>query len=153
MLSEEFMEGLGEDVPLPAELTADIVPALVAKQFAVNKKLYHSSRFLYENNRAQNALILADFALRAYELEHGKVATNWDELVPKYLSQAPLDPFDYEHALRLTMRNGKTVAYSIGPDGLDDKGVAIENPDATEQQRFRVEIGRRGDIVGGINVR
>ena len=118
----------------------------------MNKKLYRTSRFLYENNRAQNALLLADFALRAYELEHGKAATNWDDIVPAYLPQAPADAFDYEHALRLTTRDGKTVAYSIGPDGLDDKGTPIENPDATEWQRFRVEIGRRGDIVSGVNV-
>ena len=154
---EEYTADLDEEVPLPDALAADVVPTevvtdLVAQQFAMNKKYYRFVRLLYENNRTQNALILADFALRAYELEHGKVATNWDELVPKYLSQAPLDPFDYEHALRLTMRNGKTVAYSIGPDGLDDKGVAIENPDATERQRFRVEIGRHGDIVSGVNV-
>ncbi len=152
LISEEFMEGIGEEVPVPAELTADIVPALVAKQFAVNKKLYQSSRFLYENNRAQNALLLADFALRAYELEHGKPAISWDEIVPKYLPQAPVDPFDYVHALRLTTRDQKTVPYSIGPDGLDDKGVPIDNGEAAKYERFRVNIENRGDIVSGINL-
>ena len=29
----------------------------------------------------------------------------------------------------------------------------LENPDATQSQRFRIEIGRRGDIVSGVNVR
>ena len=157
IFSEEYMEALEEEVPLPDALAADVVPAdvvtdLVAKQFRPSQIFYRTSRLSYENNRAQNALLLAEFALRAYELEHGKVATSWDELVPAYLPQAPADPFDYEHALRLTTRDGKTVAYSIGPDGLDDKGTPIENPDATPEQRFRVEIGRRGDIVSGVNV-
>ncbi len=155
--SEEYIDDLLEEVPLPDALTADVVPAevvtdLVAKQFKPNQTVYRVSRFSYENNRTQNSLLLAEFALRAYELEHGKSAQNWDDLVPAYLPQAPLDPFDYEHSLRLTTREGKTVPYSIGPDGLDDKGVPIDNGEAAEYGRFRVNIENRGDIVSEINL-
>ena len=152
LMSEESIEGLGEEVPVPAALTAENANNLVARQFAVDKKLYRSARFLYENNRTQNALLVAEFALRAYELEHQKSATNWDDIVPAYLPQAPADPFDYEHSLRLTTRDGKTVAYSIGPDGLDDKGAPIDNGADAKWGRFRVDAGNRGDIVGGVNV-
>ena len=33
-------------------------------------------------------------ALRWYQADHGKPAENLDELVPKYLSSIPLDPYD-----------------------------------------------------------
>lgn len=157
IFSEEYIEDLGEEVPLPDALTADVVPAevvtdLVAKQFAVNRSYYHTSRLLYEKNQAQNALLLAELALRAYELEHTKPATSWAELVPAYLAQAPADPFDYEQSLRLATRDGKTVAYSIGPDGLDDKGAPIDAGADAAARRFRVEFNSRGDIVSGINL-
>ena len=147
------------DVSAEAEIAAPTMETsdaqlceMVEQEFASNRALYRHSRFGFEKNAAQNSFILVELALRAYELDHKKPATNWDELVPAYLPQAPADPFDYEHSLRLTTRDGKTVSYSIGPDGLDDKGIPLENPTATGWQRFRVEIGQRGDIVSGVNV-
>lgn len=151
VMDEEFIEDLGEEETVPDEITAEIVPDLVARQFSVNKSLYRTSRLLYEKSRAQNALLLAEFALHAYELEHQKTATRWEELVPAYLPQAPTDPFDYEHALRLATRDGKSVAYSIGPDGLDDKGAPIDAGADAAARRFRVEFNSRGDIVSGVN--
>ena len=141
------------ETAVPTTEMSDVeLSELVEQEFASNRALYRNARFGFEKNVVQNAFILAELALRAYELEHGKVATSWDDIVPTYLPQAPADPFDYEHSLRLTTRVGKTVAYSIGPDGLDDKGVPIENPTVQDWQRFRVNVDNRGDIVSGVNV-
>jgi hypothetical protein len=49
------------------------------------------------------------------------------ELVPGYLSQVPLDPFDAA-PLRYARREDGVVIYSIGPDGQDNGGTLDKNP-------------------------
>jgi hypothetical protein len=96
-------------------------------------------------NSAQNNLLVASFALRAYALEHGRYPATLKELVPSYLNAVPTDPFSTGKALRYTLSGKRYLLYSIGPDGKDDGG----NP-STDRT---ISQTSRGDIVAGVNVK
>lgn len=51
------------------------------------------------------------FALKAYKIDRGELPTNLNELVPKYLSNVPLDPFD---GLPLRYSKDVKVIYCVG---------------------------------------
>jgi hypothetical protein len=85
-------------------------------------------------------------ALRWFQADNGKPAENLDELVPKYLSSIPLDPYDgASFRYRLSRGEeiewppdpnapsapegntrkippGQGVLWSVGTDGIDDGG-------------------------------
>jgi hypothetical protein len=55
-------------------------------------------------------------ALRWYQADNGKPAENLDELVPKYLSSIPLDPFDPEgKPLRYRLSRGEEIEWPPDP--------------------------------------
>lgn len=66
----------------------------------------------------QVALMLA---LRRYELSEGGLPETLEQMVPKYLSAVPLDPFD-DAPMRWNPK--AKVIYSIGEDAKDDGGSA-----------------------------
>jgi len=116
---------------------------------------------------AQDALLLASFALRAYEIEHHRLPPKLTALVPEYLASVPKDPFvpgnDLGYrAARTVLKDGKGVKrsyidlYSIGPDCSDDEGIPIRNTTVENQNGKNVwdSIVRpksTGDIVAGFN--
>jgi hypothetical protein len=63
-------------------------------------------------------------AMTRYRLDHGTLPTTLDQLVPAYLDAVPIDPYD-GNPLRLNTVDGASVIYSIGPDGMDNGGVPI----------------------------
>ena len=64
-------------------------------------------------------------AMTRYRLDHGAPPTKLDQLVPAYLDTVPIDPYD-GNPLRLNAVGGALVIYSIGPDGMDNGGVPID---------------------------
>jgi hypothetical protein len=64
-------------------------------------------------------------AMTRYRLDHGTLPSHLDDLIPAYLAAVPMDPFD-GHPLRLAIRNGNWIIYSIGPDGIDDGGAEMQ---------------------------
>lgn len=62
-------------------------------------------------------------AMELHRRRHGEWPASLEELVPALLPRVPLDPFD-GRALKLTIRDGRPVLYSIGNDYIDDGGVA-----------------------------
>lgn len=127
---------------MPEEpLVSALVPAVDAAQFTCL------------NSRAQNALLLAVLALRAFEQERGAYPQDLQELVPGYLSRVPADPFGA--GALLYRRTGKGyLLYSIGPDRQDDGGRPIDDsnrPGSDPRYRHRVELSSKGDIVQGVN--
>ncbi|USO00083.1 MAG: hypothetical protein H6810_05315 [Phycisphaeraceae bacterium] len=64
---------------------------------------------------------LTAVAMELYRRDTGDWPATPDELVPRYLPSAPADPFDGK-PLKLTIREGRPVLYSIGPDLNDDGG-------------------------------
>ena len=65
-------------------------------------------------------------AMTRFRLDHGTLPSHLADLVPTYLDAVPIDPFD-GHPLRLAIRNGQWIIYSVGPDGVDDGGVEMVN--------------------------
>ena len=74
--------------------------------------------------RAQARLEAAHIALAAtrYHLENGKLPTKPDELVPAFLDEIPIDPFDGQ-PMRYKPTADGAVVYSVGPNRVDDGGI------------------------------
>jgi hypothetical protein len=105
-------------------------------------------------SRAQEALLTAAFALRAYRVEHGVYPATLDGLVAGgYLTQLPLDPFDPAGGpVRYRALPGdRYLLYSVGPDGKDDGGRPITADDGSPARIL--EVGQRGDYVVGANLK
>lgn len=70
---------------------------------------------------------LAVLAAGIFHREHGRWPASWDELVPSYLPEAPIDMFTGD-PLRISERDGVWFVYSVGVDRKDDGGVPPEDP-------------------------
>jgi hypothetical protein len=61
-------------------------------------------------------------ALRQYQRAEQHLPQTLQDLVPKYLSEVPVDPFDGK-SLRYRVRtDGRWIVYSVGPNQLDENG-------------------------------
>jgi hypothetical protein len=61
-------------------------------------------------------------ALRQYQQAEQHLPQTLQDLVPKYLSEVPVDPFDGK-SLRYRVRtDGRWIVYSVGPNQLDENG-------------------------------
>jgi hypothetical protein len=65
-------------------------------------------------------------AMTRYRLDHGTLPNSPELLVPNYLDEIPLDPFDGK-PMRLVHKNDQWIIYSVGPDGNDDGGVPYDH--------------------------
>jgi hypothetical protein len=86
---------------------------------------------------AHERLLLIELALRCYRCEQQKVPARLDKLVPHYLRQVPLDPFN---SLSMIYKGQGTdwLLYSVGPDGADDGGLPA--PHAFGTRRVKGDI-------------
>lgn len=102
---------------------SDIRPKAIANILAL-MLLPAIARFPNDVARAdaRSRAIATVLAVRLFKMEKGRYPQSLDELVPEYLENVPLDPFDLK-PLRYRKRQGKWIVYSIGPDGKDDGGV------------------------------
>jgi hypothetical protein len=66
-------------------------------------------------------------AMERFNLANGRWPDKLDELVPKYLSSLPLDPYDGA-PLRLSRKGSAVIVYSISQDKVDQGGVLLANP-------------------------
>lgn len=64
----------------------------------------------------------ARIAVELYKRQAGKLPTSLADLTPRLLPSIPLDPWDGQ-PLRLVVRDGSLVLYSIGADKLDHQGT------------------------------
>ncbi len=77
---------------------------------------------------AQLRLALILLAAHSYEREHGRFPDETGKLVPNYLDAIPPDPFTGD-PLKLAVREGKSVLYSVGPDGVDGTASKAQSDD------------------------
>jgi hypothetical protein len=61
-------------------------------------------------------------AIKAYEMEKGKLPDSLEELVPVYLPEVPKDPFDGKP---IRYSKEKKIIYSVGPDLIDTGGSKV----------------------------
>jgi len=89
-------------------------------------------------DEASRATGLTGVAVDRYRLDHGGAfPARLDALVPQYMDDVPLDPFD-GHALRLVIRKDQALIYSIGPDLKDNAGAAFDEQKKTGDMVFTV---------------
>lgn len=77
------------------------------------------------------------FALRAYNLETGGYPATLNELVPKYLSKVPEDPFDGKP---IKYSPTKKILYSVGKDRIDSGGSEGDDWTQMPDPTFKIEF-------------
>jgi hypothetical protein len=76
-------------------------------------------------------------AMERYRLANGRWPDKVDEVVPKYLTKVPADPYDGK-PLRYARHKDVVVVYAIGPDGKDDGGKPDELNHFDKKEGFDV---------------
>ncbi|HEY2584644.1 MAG TPA: hypothetical protein VGI81_02640 [Tepidisphaeraceae bacterium] len=106
-------------------LTTIIMPAL--------------DRFLLQaaEGQALHAAAWTGLAADRYRLDHGSFPASLDALVPQYLDDVPIDPFD-GGPLKLSVRGDECLIYSIGPDRKDDGGAPFDHQKKTGDLVFTI---------------
>lgn len=96
-------------------------------------------RFLFQaaQAKAAHAAAYVGVAAERYHLDHGSFPPSLDALVPQYLDDLPLDPFD-NAPLKFRVRGGDLLVYSIGPDRKDDGGAPFDQQAKTGDLVFVV---------------
>jgi hypothetical protein len=96
-------------------------------------------RFLIfkSQDRVQIHATAALVAMRAYQIEHGRLPNQLTQLVPKYLPALPIDDFDGE-ALRFNPES--KVLYSVGENGTDNHGVETDTRKHAPDYVFPIEF-------------
>ena len=101
--------GASKREKFPYILSGLIVPGVI-KVFPKDARNVASIRL------AQTAL-----AIERFRLKNGGMPTDLTALVPSFLEQPPLDPFDGKLLRFRKLEKGYTL-YSVGPDATDDHG-------------------------------
>ena len=73
-------------------------------------------------------------ACKCYKIDHGHLPVRLEELVPKYIQQIPLDPFDGK-PMRYSAEN--KIIYSVGADLKDSNGSEKIPPGKTLRKSLR----------------
>lgn len=85
-------------------------------------------------------LLEVALAVRMHRLTHGRYPAHLADISPRWLPSVSRDLWDQPVAYRL--RNGRPVIYSLGPDGVDDGGRAINPTDLRPRDRGDLVFGR-----------
>ena len=86
---------------------------------------------------AKSRLLRSELALRAYTGFEGEYPMTFAELVPKYLEDLPLDPFDSNGGPLRYRRDGDSyVLYSVGENGDDNGGVMEQDPNSYSSYHY-----------------
>lgn len=116
-----------------------------------------SYAFTFARTDSAMAAWLVVLALHVHKLERGAYPQTLNALVPRYLNRVPVDPFSAAAPLRYRRTAKSYVLWSIGPDGLDNGGQAVQwarprilYPGAKPLLPF-VSTDSKGDFVAGKN--
>jgi hypothetical protein len=90
-----------------AKLTLPVFPGVIVR---------------YHRRAAELRATALVIALRQYQKAEGHRPATLQELVPKYISAIPTDPFDGEPFRYRVRPDGQWIVYSVGPNGIDEKG-------------------------------
>jgi hypothetical protein len=101
---------------------------------------------------AQNRLLLAALALRAWHATHGKFPDSLQALCPSCLSAVPVDPFSDGEPLCYKSGGNAYLLYNRGPDGKDDGGARIQHGVGDAASADQVTPRSMGDMVAGIEL-
>lgn len=129
-------------------------PRLARMHFKMVLPVYQKGRLDNAIFRAQNQMLVAALALRAYYAANGKYPAELAELVPIYLEKVPTDPFGLDSPLVYRNAGAEYSLHSVGADGKDDGGRPVKNDGESGRQEYsarRAGADAKGDIVFGVN--
>ncbi len=78
------------------------------------------------HSQTHRLLTQLGLAAAAYHSDHGRYPKKLDALVPKYITEIPIDPFSGEPLKMKAMDNGM-ILYGVGPDLTDDQGAVFDS--------------------------
>lgn len=93
----------------------------------------------YRRRAAELRATAVVLALRQYQQAEQHSPQTLQDLVPKYLSEVPVDPFDGKPLRYRVRTDGRWIVYSVGPNQLDENG---EQPKGDPR-----EYADRGDVI------
>ena len=129
--------------PTTAKIKADAHDELVAARAGVLSQILVPSLSRVELQTAKSEALRADalvaVAMTRYRIDHGAYPDRLSLLVPDYLDELPADPFDGK-AIRLVQASDRWTIYSIGPDGVDDGGKALNGQQDTGDLIFTLKM-------------
>ncbi len=74
------------------------------------------------------AMVVCAIALKRHSLRHGQPPSSLDMLAPEFAPSAPVDMMDGKPLKYRIDADGRSMLYSVGPNGLDDGGDATMPP-------------------------
>jgi hypothetical protein len=83
-----------------------------------------ATTWTYEGEPTELALLEVALAVRHYRLQHGRYPVSLHEIGREWLPVVPVDLWGQSIAYRL--KAGQPLIYSLGPDGRDDGGRAMD---------------------------
>jgi hypothetical protein len=138
-----------EIAKLPAEQQHDLLSELQPPQVALPKLLealsYNDQWSPSDAFHQWLALMrcgIAAVAAERYRLAHHRWPEELKTLVPQYLDEVPVDPYD-GRPLRFRRLNDGLVIYSLGPDRHDNGGTIFRSPRKDGQGWEGKDIGFR----------
>lgn len=78
----------------------------------------------FKDRETRRKLLMIELSIRAYQLENGTSPKALLELVPRFLTVLPIDPYSGTNFHYRPQSNGFEI-YSVGPDGKDNNGTPI----------------------------
>ena len=84
------------------------------------------------------------FALKLYHNKHGKYPAKLDALVPKHLKSVLVDINNEKDQVRYKRTTAGYLLYSVGRDGKDQGGPALDDERITDDLGFRVPAAVSG---------
>jgi len=148
----QYLDAWIDNASKPYAAFVDVPPPSdpYVRQFAAPNmwKLYLLKAAACQANLRMLQLTLA---LQAYHLQHHTLPPTLDALTPAYLRMLPNDPFARQGSFLYRPKGSNYRLYSLGPDGKDDGGEAVDNG-GDINTRYRISEDSQGDLVAGINM-
>ncbi len=95
---------------------------------------------------AHQRLTSTALAVAGYLAKHRALPANLQSLIPEFLDELPIDPFDGK-PLRTVSKPGSLIIYSVGIDLEDDNGREDELQDEVNVNDYVHDWGENGDIA------
>lgn len=102
-------------------------PITAARDWWQARASIKTAALRHNSTLAHVSLLTLELNLRCYRAEHGQPPATLDQLVPRYLTTLPSDPFTGK-ALIYRPQGTNWLLYSVGPDGVDDGGKPAGRP-------------------------
>ncbi|NNJ27272.1 hypothetical protein [Alienimonas chondri] len=131
----DWLRHAGADADMLARCRADLttlpaaadVPAAIAARWSdapedIRKMVVRDAKDI----GVRHELTALAFALAEYRARRGEYPDRLDALVPDFLLDIPADSFA-EGAVRYRRKPGGFVAWSVGPNGIDDRGAVFRD--------------------------